>query len=325
MSENKQLTFIDFFAGIGGFRCGLEQAGHRCLGYIENDKYAMKSYRVMYETGDEFYHDDIATLRADELPRSDIWAAGFPCQDISIAGRRSGLEGNRSGLFFEFIRLVNEFKEKDRPDYLILENVKNLLSINGGFDFLRVQIELGESGYDAEWQVLNACHYGVPQNRERLFIIGHNRNRSTRKIFPLTGSTTGTLKQIIGGAQGQRVYDTNGIAVTLGSQGGGMGANTGLYFIDLSKENPKITANARCIQAKYNKGCTNWKGEISGVLVNKRIRKLTTKECFRLQGFPDELFYKAQEVNSDSQLYKQAGNSVVVPIIKVIGDKMISN
>lgn len=148
------LTFLDFFSGIGGFRLGLEQAGHKCLGHCEIDKYANISYAAIHQPEGEWFNNDITKVRAVELPRSDIWCFGFPCQDISIAGNQKGVRiGTRSGLFYAVTSLIRELKEEDKPTFLFLENVKNLFSINGGWDFARILIELDEVGYDAEWQV----------------------------------------------------------------------------------------------------------------------------------------------------------------------------
>lgn len=170
------LTFLDFFAGVGGFRRGMEMAGHTCLGHCEIDKYANMSYKEIHQPREEeWFGTDIRRTNADELPRADVWCFGFPCQDISVAGKQLGFKGQRSSLFFTVTRLIRDTKEEDRPKYLFIENVKNLLSVNGGSDFLKLLIELDEIGYDAEWQVLNSKNFGVPQNRERVFIIGHLR------------------------------------------------------------------------------------------------------------------------------------------------------
>ena len=177
------MTFLDFFAGVGGFRCGLEQAGFKCLGFIEKDKFAVKSYRAMHDTKDEFYADDIQTVRASGLPNADIWTAGFPCQDISSAGKQLGFAGKRSSLFFEVTRLLQEIEQK--PRFIVLENVRGLLSVNRGRDFARVLVELDKVGYDIEWDCLQTSDFGLPQNRERVFIVGHLRGGSSRKIFPL--------------------------------------------------------------------------------------------------------------------------------------------
>ena len=354
------LTFIDFFAGIGGFRIGLEQAGHKCIGFCEIDKFAVKSYKAMHNTEGEWYVDDIRKARANELPRADMWTAGFPCQDISVAGKQLGFKGKRSSLFFTVAGLVESLEEEDKPSYLVLENVKNLLSINRGLDFAKLLTRLDEIGYDAEWDVLQSSEI-VPQNRERVYIIGHLRGRSTGKVFPITNGNGEDielqeqgLKQIIGGSQGNRTHDPRGTSVTLSSRGGGQGAQTGLYAIpvsDVAREK-KVQNGRRCkedgepmltltgqdrhgviIQRSrgFNKGgvkdivptLTKSRWEDNNHLIDGfKIRKLTPKECFRLQGFPDEYFEKAAEANSNNQLYKQAGNSVTVPVVRKIGEKL---
>ena len=192
------MEFIDLCAGIGGFRLGLELAGHKCVGFCEIDKYAIKSYKAMHDTEGEWYGDDITKLKSEEIPYADIWTFGFPCQDISVAGKQKGLRGERSGIYFSIIDLIKGKEEKDKPTYLLIENVKNLLSINGGFDFATVLTELDQAGYDAMWQVLNSKDFGVPQNRERVFIIANLRSRGRREILPITGENTAALKQIIG-------------------------------------------------------------------------------------------------------------------------------
>lgn len=181
------LKFIDFFAGVGGFRKGLEMAGHECVAFVEWDKFARLSYQAIFETEGEYTEHDIRAVRANELPRANIWCFGFPCQDISIAGKQEGFDGERSSLFYGVTKLIRELKKEDKPEYLFIENVKNLLSVNNGFDFLRLQVELDEIGYNLEWDVLNSKYFGVPQNRERAFIIGHLRGKHTRKVFPFRG------------------------------------------------------------------------------------------------------------------------------------------
>ena len=184
------LTFLDFFSGIGGFRRGMEMAGHICLGHCEYDKYANLSYSEIHDIKEgEWFNNDIRKVREEELPRADVWCFGFPCQDISVAGKQLGFKGERSSLFFTVTRLIRDTKKENKPKYLFIENVKNLLSVNRGLDFSKLLIELDEIGYDVEWQVLNSKNFGVPQNRERVFIIGHLRGSNTRKIFPIGGNS----------------------------------------------------------------------------------------------------------------------------------------
>lgn len=273
----KQLTFIDFFSGIGGFRLGLEKAGMKCIGFCEKDKFAVKSYKAMYDTEGEWYGEDITKLRAEDIPRADIWTAGSPCSDISITGRRAGLHGDRSGLFFKFTELLKSKAEEDRPEWVICENVRGLLSSDKGWDFLEYLIEMDECGYDLQWQVFNSADYGVPQHRERVYTVGHLRRYGRRKILPICGENTAALNQVVGGMQGYRVYGTDGVSTTLVGNAGGVGAKTGLYlvddnsktFIDQSATEPKITDTARCITARYTAGITKRTALNSAVMETK--------------------------------------------------------
>ena len=171
---------------------------------------------------------------------------GFPCQAFSVAGKRLGFNDTRGTLFFDIARILSE----KRPRHLVLENVKGLLSHDSGKTFQTILGVLTDLGYFVEWQVLNSKDFGVPQNRERVFIVGHLGGEPRRKVFPIFGANTKNLEQLVGGHQGNRVYSTGGVSSTLASQAGGMGAKTGLY-------------------------------------ATPRIRRLTPLECERLQGFPD--------------------------------------
>lgn len=222
------LTFLDFFAGVGGFRRGMEMAGHKCLGHCEWDKFANMSYKEIHNPKeDEWFGTDIRDVRASELPRADVWCFGFPCQDISVAGKQFGFDGKRSSLFFTVTRLIRDTKEEDRPKYLFIENVKNLFSVNGGTDFLKLLIELDEIGYDAEWQLLNTKNFGLPQNRERVFVVGHLRRTSGRKVFPITGESINSIKELFKLNSNRHsslmnsVLDVSGITPTLDCMQGG--------------------------------------------------------------------------------------------------------
>ena len=315
------LTFIDFCAGVGGFRQGLTLAGHTPIGFCEKDKFAVKSYRAMYGTDGEWFENDIKQINPRGIPNADLWCFGFPCQDISVAGKQGGLDGERSGIYFKIINLIKGKSEEDKPKYLLIENVKNLLSVNRGWDFARVLLELDEAGYDAEWQVLNSKDFGVPQNRERVYIVGHLRSRGGRKILPVGGENSSTLKQLVGGSQGNRVYAVEGTSCTLKALGGGQGAKTGLYLVKavLTPDRLNKRQNGRRMKDSSEPMFTITSQDRHGVAINNRIRRLTPRECFRLQGFSDELFCKASEVNSDAQLYKQAGNAVTVNVIYTLG------
>lgn len=372
------MKFLDLFAGIGGFRLGMESAGHECVGFCEIDKFARKSYKAIHNMEGEIELHDITRVSNESVRRIgsvDVICGGFPCQAFSIAGNRRGFEDTRGTLFFEIARFASIL----RPKYLFLENVKGLLNQDGGATFETILGALDELGYNVEWQVLNSKDFGVPQNRERVFIIGHLRGRSIRAIFPLGGNdkTTDCKQQKIkkvgnirkkGKSQSGDVVSIDSLAPTLCSTTtqkdplkvaipGGLAPT--LSTMQGRGQEPKIIQKAR----GFNKGAqhsiaptlssNSWqennlvkvvdfynkitKDEVGtltssgggstvragsfGITDGYRIRKLTPRECWRLQGFPDWAFDKAQEVNSNSQLYKQAGNSVTVNVIEAISKK----
>lgn len=264
------MTFLDFFAGIGGFRLGMEMAGHKCIGFCEFDKFAQASYRSMHTITEEqraylatldlkrrqkeilkdeylngeWFADDIRTVSAVDIPKADCWCFGFPCQDISVAGKQVGFYGNRSSLFFRVMYLLGQQEEEKRPTYLFIENVKNLLSVNGGWDFARLLVEMDRGGYDAEWQVLNSKNFGVPQNRERCFIVGHLRGRSSAEIFPVEGTNGANYIHGIGHRDGCRrntqVFDPDGITEALDTAtGGGRGHHTVIPVLTPDRTNKR--------------------------------------------------------------------------------------
>jgi len=190
------MTFIDFFAGIGGFRLVFEQSGHKCVGWVEIDKFARRSYEAIHDTKEEWTAKDIRAVEPAELPEADIYTFGFPCQSFSIAGKRGGFDDTRGTLFFEVMRLA----KARQPGLLVGENVAGLLSHNGGRTFETVIYTMEELGYVVEWQVINSKYY-VPQNRERVFIIGHFRGGSRRRVFPIFGKDS----NLDGGGQSERL------------------------------------------------------------------------------------------------------------------------
>lgn len=487
------MRFIDFFAGVGGFRRGLELSGHKCVGFCEWDKYATASYTSMHLITDkqheylstltmkqrqkeilkdeyrngEWYSNDIRNVDARSLPTADCWCFGAPCQDFSIAGKRAGLDGDRSSLIREIFRLLEEQEEQDRPEWLIYENVKGMLSSNRGLDYLSILSEMDRLGYDIEWQNINSKWF-VPQNRERIYTIGHLRRYGRRKILPITGADGENSISIIAHRDGYRrntqTFSADGITEAPDTgQGGGRGHHIAIpCFCDMNYgAGVKLTENARTLQSRYYKGISNHAGETSGVAIKiiaevnssqdgkvhdvsgiakrhsvghnnspkvaipvltpdraeKRqngrrfkengdpmftltaqdrhgvaidlkafssktrgqpfrygyaatldhncnqgiiipvdnqkdtkcgnaiyiempdgfiiyaiwyekehcyiaVRKLTPKECFRLQGWTDDYFEKAAFVNYDSQLYMQAGNGVTVDVVYAIGKKI---
>ena len=380
------MKFLDLFAGIGGFRLGMESAGHKCIGFCEIDKFARESYKAIHNTKGEIELHDITAV-SDESIRGigsvDIICGGFPCQAFSIAGNRRGFEDTRGTLFFEICRFASVL----RPKYLFLENVRGLLNHDGGATFETIIRTLDELGYDVEWQVLNSENFGVPQNRERVFIIGHLRGERTRNVFPISGESEqsdhqppkieiiGNTKNPNGTSKGTKsvvygsggvvgtltatdykepkqvaikqfgilqpnfnqcgvVYETDGIAPTIRAyQGGGLepkirvkeATTQGYAEAEIGDSVNLSHPNSKTRRGRVGKQIANTllTGESQGVIEpDFRIRKLTPRECWRLQGFPDWAFDKAQEVNSNSQLYKQAGNSVTVNVIAAIAKEL---
>lgn len=319
------MKFLDLFAGIGGFRLGMEAAGHECIGFCEIDKFARASYKAIHDTKGEIELHDITAV-SDEfirgIGRVDIICGGFPCQAFSIAGNRRGFEDTRGTLFFEIARFASLL----RPRYLFLENVKGLLNHENGITFETIISTLDELGYNVEWQVLNSKDFGVPQNRERVFIIGYLRGERTRRIFPLSGENQSISSQSVmkignvnpsGNGMNGEVYN-NVLKITEATSQGYTEATIG-DSVNLSHPNSQ-TRRGRVGKQIANTILT---GESQGVVEpDFRIRKLTPRECWRLQGFPDWAFDKAQEVNSNSQLYKQAGNSVTVNVIAAIAERL---
>lgn len=375
------MKFLDLFAGIGGFRLGMESAGHECVGFCEIDKFARKSYKAIHDTEGEIELHDITEVSDESIRRigsADIICGGFPCQSFSIAGNRRGFEDTRGTLFFEIARFASIL----RPRYLFLENVKGLLNHENGVTFETIISTLDELGYDVEWQVLNSKNFGVPQNRERVFIIGHLRGRSIRAIFPLGGNDKTTdckqpkIKKVgnirkKGKSQSGDVVSIDSLAPTLCStttqkdplkvaipvltpnridkrQNGRRFKTNGEPMFTLTGQDrhgilvKEATSrgyteaeigdsvnlshpNSKTRRGRVGKQIANTllTGESQGVVESDfRIRKLTPRECWRLQGFPDWAFDKAQEVNSNSQLYKQAGNSVTVNVISAIAKEL---
>src|SRR5690625_1005178 len=321
------MKFLDLFAGIGGFRLGMEKAGHECVGYVEFDKFARRSYEAIHDTEGEWTAHDITTVTDDDIRqlrdrgRIDVICGGFPCQAFSVAGNRGGFDDTSGTLFFDIVRFANII----RPQYLFLENVRGLLSHDEGNTFETILRTLDDIGYDVEWDLLNSKDFGVPQNRERIFIVGHLRGPSRREVFPVGGKGGNSIK-VYGRLEGNfrstsEVLDTRGISTCLNTMSGG-DREPKIILPVLTPDRLKKRQNGRRFKESGEPMFTLTSQDRHGLYDGHRIRKLTPKECWRLQGFSDELFNKAQAVNSDSQLYKQSGNSVTVNVIHEIAKKI---
>lgn len=316
--ENKNLegyTFIDLFAGLGGFRIALESLGAKCVYSNEWDEPVNDVYEANFGTRPE---GDITKVDEKTVPDHDILCAGFPCQAFSISGKQRGFEDSRGTLFFDVARIVKEKK----PKVVFLENVKNFASHDNGRTIQVVKATMEELGYSFNYKVLSAVDYGVPQKRERVYMVCFRNDLNVTDFkypesFPLTkhvedyllpddneevknmyieredtyynnridneyGNTSIRLGTVNKGGQGERIYSTKGIAITLSAYGGGVFAKTG------------------------------------GYLINGRTRRLHPRECARLMGFPDS--YKIAK--SWNQAYKQFGNSVVIDVLQLVGQEI---
>ena len=308
MTLNQNLKFIDLFAGIGGFRIALEKHGAKCVFTSEWDEPAQITYK---ENFGDMPHGDITKINEADIPKHDILCAGFPCQAFSISGKQKGFKDARGTLFFDIARIAKHHQ----PKVLFLENVKNLVIHYHGNTLKIILRILDEIGYNAYYQVLMASHYGVPQARERIYIVAFRKDLGVnyfyfpkptyKKIYVKDvleddaktsdcivyrkdikfwkRDETPQLKpiqigQINNGGKGERIYSINGHAITLSAYGGGAAGKTGAYF------------------------------------VNGKIRRLSPRECARVQGFPESFKIPV----SKSQSYKQFGNSVAAPVVESV-------
>ena len=227
------IRYLDMYSGIGGFRSALDAVGgFECVGFCEIDKYAKRAYETLYDTKGEMYFEDARNICPDDLPDIDLICAGFPCQSFSLAGKQRGFDDTRGTLFFEVARVA----AAKRPALLYLENVQNLLSHDKGWTFETILEVLDDIGYDVSWTVLNSANFGVPQSRNRVFITGFLRGRCAGEIFAFSQANPKTLKQRLPGRESNRVYDSNGLAITLTSSAGGFGGRTGLYILPIKSK-----------------------------------------------------------------------------------------
>lgn len=322
-----KIRYLSLFSGVGGFEIGIGEKG-TCVGYSEIDKYATQIYQSHFPTHKNY--GDITKINENELPDFDLLCGGFPCQSFSIAGKRKGFADTRGTLFFDIARIL----QRKRPCVLLLENVKGLLSHDNGNTFKTIISTLTELGYDVQWQVLNSKDFGVPQNRERVYIVGHLRGTPRPEVFPITGSNGNHIQEITSAVpQAQRVYGSGGISPTIDiGQGGNRqpkiiqkarGKNkggihdtaptlTGKSYQDNNHVAKTVRAGGR---GSPHGSKQNWDTyEVEGA-----IRRLTPKECERLQGFPDDW---TKDV-SDTQRYKTLGNAVTTKTVQAIVERML--
>jgi len=336
------MKYVSLFAGIGGFDLALYRFGHECVWANEWDKYASQIYEKNF--GERPDTRDISVVPLQDIPAHDLLVAGFPCQPFSIAGKRRGFDDTRGTLFFEIARILAD----KRPRYILLENVRGLLSHESGKTFQTILGVLTDMGYDCQWQVLNSKDFGVPQNRERLFIIGYFRTEPRWQVFPLGKSVKNDINQLNTPTHSNdRVYGVDGISPTLNTAQGGrrqpkiaptMRANhhntADVHFIIQPPQreriygdngiSPSLIGNnqgggrspliSKTVRSGGRKSPHGSKQNWDSYEVNGRIRRLTPLECERLQGFPDGW----TEGVSDTQRYKMLGNAVTVNVVEEI-------
>ena len=323
------MKVFSMFSGIGGFELGIKNTipNAKFIGYSEIDKYATQIYERNFK-GVKNY-GDATKINERELPDFDLLVGGFPCQAFSIAGKRLGFRETRGTLFFDIARILSHKK----PRHFILENVRGLFSHDSGRTFQTILRVLSDIGYMVQWELLNSKNFGVPQNRERIYLVGHLRGRGREKVFPIgqiskEDSKESRLKELTENkSQGYRVYDQDGLATTIKSVGGGVGAKTGLYKVKeatktgyaIAQEGDSINLSvpsSKTRRGRVGRGVAQTldTGMQQHTLQNSKIRRLTPIECERLQGFPDGW----TEGLSDTQRYKCLGNAVTTNVVSEV-------
>ena len=329
------------FSGIGGFELAIKQAYEElsdlrpvqqhnpsrpkqqhnitdelqqweCVGYSEIDKYAIQVYQSHF---DHKNYGNATTINADELPDFDLLVGGFPCQAFSIAGKRRGFEDTRGTLFFDIARILRA----KQPRNFVLENVKGLLSHDNGQTFRTIIVTLADLGYDLQWQVLNSKNFGVPQNRERVFIVGHLRGTTRPKVFPIGESNEKSIVQLNQPTHSNnRIYGEDGLSPTLNTAQGG-NRQPKICRAVLTPDRPEKRQNGRRFKENGEPSFTLTGQDKHGVYDGVNIRRLTPTECERLQGFPDGW----TKGISDSQRYKCLGNAVTVNTVQAVIERLI--
>lgn len=337
------------FSGIGGFEVGIDRAYGKCsaeqqglriirdsaytqycwrrqespviIGFSEIDKYAIKVYERHFPNVKNY--GDITKINADELPDFDCLVGGFPCQAFSIAGKRRGFNDTRGTLFFDLARILRA----KRPRLFVFENVKGLLSHEGGDTFKTIIATIDELGYDCQWQVLNSKNHGVPQNRERIIIVGHLRGTPRPEVFPITGDagedswTTGEVSATLR-ARYPADWNGNYVKVPEATKKGYAEATVG-QAINLAVPNSK-TRRGRVSDIANTIDTQQQQHTLTPEM---RIRRLTPIECERLQAFPDNWTQYAADGTeiSDTQRYKMCGNAVTTNVIQAVFEKIFES
>ena len=317
------MNLLDLFSGIGGFHLGLERAGFKINSFnSEINKYANQVYKNNFKNST--YVGSVADVRGSDLPRINAITFGSPCQDFSLAGKQKGMGGERSSLILEAIRLVKEC----RPDFFIWENVKGTFSSNNRQDFAAIlQAFTNIGGYRLEWQLLNTKWF-LPQNRERVYLVGYTSNKSGGQIFPITRESNGVIKnnKINIGSARTRKYMNQAQKLEIRND------NSTNTLTSVQKDN-YVLGDSRDrkgkVMSRHKKKLANTLHASSGSGNNtdqfiNSIRKLTPLECERLQGFPDDWTkFGTEGLISNTQRYKMCGNAVTVDVVEAVGKQIL--
>jgi len=341
-NETKEIKYTDLFGGVGGFRLGIQRAWSslqqsrrsrkdilqrrysppskiKCTFYCDNDKYAVQTYNKNFK--ENWKATDIRTIKAGDIPDFDMLCGGFPCQAFSIAGKRRGFQDTRGTLFFEITRII----KAKRPKIIFLENVKGLLNHEKGKTFKIILQTLSELGYDIQWMVLNSKFFGVPQNRERVFIIGNIRGTSRPEILPFRENNK--INNQSNGKRNEVTYclqpsDKHRGSYAIHNVYGGFNEGIRESNIFPTLRTPKggghlpMVSQALQTDGQLRQG-SSWGTDKSQS--SRNIRRLTPTESERLQGFPNNW----TEGVSDTQRYKQMGNAVTVNVVQAIAEKLL--
>lgn len=313
----KQYKMVSLFSGIGGLDLGFEYAGFETVWANDFDKFAVQTYKA--NVNDKIVLGDIRLVKLD-IPDHDILVGGFPCQPFSTLGKLQGFddEKNRGTLFFEIMDIITKHDTK----VVVLENVKNLLNHDNGNTFARIKKELQEAGYDVNAQVLNSQDYGIPQRRNRVFIVAFNKKyfKTSEFVYPEKEELRVTTQDLLDANVEEKYFLTKKLEHTI------LGVGTKGYIVKPTIDLPiskTLTATMhkmhRASQDNYVTDNTNFVRNVKDKERRIPIRKLTPNECRQLQGFPSEW----TQVVSDCQAYRQFGNAVTVDVAYKVACKVV--
>lgn len=317
------LKFMDFCAGIGGGRVGLENLGMRCVGFSEINRGAIKTYRDFFGEKEKNY-GDLTKINCDELPDFDLMIAGFPCQTFSVIGQRTGMKDHRGQIIFN---LTDIMKAKNLK-YFILENVKGLMNHGSGKSLKIILNELDKAGYDVYWKLVSSLHYGVPQMRERIYFIGMRKDltrNDKRFVFPEIVETPELKDYLIddselNASEKKRTYKT--LLKYMDNR-----YNKGKFSVDEMLEENFLVIDTRQSDLRlYRDRVPTLRVGRHGILYvrNGKFRKLSGYESLLLQGFPKDLSIKAKDKIQDIDLLSQAGNAMTVNVVEAFGKSFLN-